>query len=110
MRLQGGIVRYGRIAKAIARELSMESAPDCRIGSGRVYLTFRNMGGSRWSLEQQAEHALRAASIARSVFAGDYHPAVRRRARRAIVVVYEDSSLVRGCDVTARWECVVPGS
>lgn len=107
-RLRGGFIRYGSIAKTIAQELTLESTPDCKIGGGRVYLTFRNVGATRWSLEQQAEHALRAAAVARAVFARDHRAPVRRRVRRAIVVAYEDDSLVRGCAVTARWECIVP--
>jgi hypothetical protein len=42
------------------------------------------------------------------VLANDKRRAVRRRADRAIVVVYEDMTLVRGCEVVGRWECVVP--
>lgn len=53
------------------------------------------------------EHAHRAAAIARSVLADDPRRAVRRRATRAVVIVYEDAALVRGCEVVARWECVI---
>jgi hypothetical protein len=109
-RLRIGIVRYAAVAEAIARELTVERVPDCRIGQGRVYITFRSIGASRWSEQRQMEHALKAAAIARAVFASDQRTAVRRRAGRAIVVVYEDASSLRGCSVTAKWECVVPAS
>lgn len=109
-RLRIGIVRYAAVAEAIAGELAVDAVPDCRIGQGRVYITFRSIGASRWPEERQVEHALKAAAIARAVFSADRRTVVRRRLRRAIVVVYEDATLVRGCSVTARWECVIPAS
>jgi hypothetical protein len=108
--LRVGIIRYAAVAEAIAGELAVGAMPDCRIGQGRVYITFRSMGASRWPEARQVDHALRAAAIARAVFAADCRTAVRRRLRRAIVVVYEDATLVRGCSVTTRWECVIPAS
>jgi hypothetical protein len=107
-RLQIGVVRYASVATAIGRALGVEPAPYCQIGQGRITLTFRHLGASRWSENQQIEHALRAAATARAVLADDSRRAMRERATRAIVVVYEDATLVRGCAVVARWECVVP--
>lgn len=109
-RLQVGVVRYASVAAAIGRALGVEPAPDCRIGQGRITLTFRRLGASRWPENRQVEHALRAAAIARSTLAEDPRRAVRERATRAIAVVYEDATLVRGCAVVARWECVVPAA
>lgn len=77
-------------------------------GYARVTLTFRRLGASRWSENQRIEHALRAAATARAVLADDSRRVVCERATRAIVVVYEDATLARGCAVVARWECVVP--
>ena len=102
--------RYGSVATAIARALGVEPAPDCRIGQHRITLTFRRLGAWRWSGEQQVEHALRAAAVAREVLADDPRNAVRKRVNRAIVVIYEDTTLIRGCEVVSRWQCVVPGS
>ena len=107
-RLQGGVIRYASAAAAIGRALGVDPKPDCQIGRGRITLTFRRIGASRWSEEQQIEYAFRAVVVARAVLADDHRRAVRRRATRAIVVVYEDVTLVRGCEVLARWECVVP--
>lgn len=107
-RLQVGIVRYLSAAKAIGKALGMEPPPHIRIGRGRITVAFRGIGASRWSEKQQIELALRAAETARAVLAQGSQRALRRRAARAIVVVYEDSSLLRGCAVVARWECVVP--
>ena len=107
-RLQAGVVRYRSVASAIGQALGIEPAPDCRIGQGRITVTFRRIGASRWSEEEQIEFALEVATIARTVIAGDHRRAVQRRANRAIVVVYEDTTLVRGCEAVARWECVVP--
>jgi len=109
-RLQVGVVRYASVAAAIARALGTEPAPDCRIGQGRVALTFRRLGATRWPEARQVEHALQAAAAARAVLAADARRAVRERAARAIVVAYEDAAVVRGCVVTARWECVVPAA
>lgn len=109
-RLRVGIVRYASIAAAIGRALGVEPAPHCQVGHGRITLTFRRLGASRWSEAQQIEHALRAAAIARTVLADDPRRAVRERAKRAIVVVYEDATLIQGCAVRARWECVVPAA
>jgi hypothetical protein len=44
------------------------------------------------------------------VLADDPRRAVRKRINRAIVVVFEDTTLVHGCEVVARWECVVPAA
>jgi len=107
-RLQIGIVRYLSVAKAIGKALGIEPAPHIRIGQGRITITFRSLGASRWPENQQIELALRAAETARAVLAQGSKRALRRRAARAIVVVYEDSTLVRGCAVVGRWECVVP--
>lgn len=107
-KLKAGVVRYASIATEIASALGIEPAPDCRIGQGRITITFRRLGASHWSEPEQIEHALRVAAVARTVLANDSRRAVRDRVTRAIVVVYEDAALVRGCDVVARWECVVP--
>jgi hypothetical protein len=108
--LNAGIVRYASVATAIVRAIGGEPAPDCRIGQGRITLTFRRMGATRWAEAHQIEHALHVAAAARVVLADDSRRAVRERAARAIEVVYEDAALVRGCAVTARWECVVPAA
>lgn len=107
-RLKAGIIRYASVGAAIARALGAEPGPHCRIGGGRITLTFRGLGGSRWPEDRQIEHALHTVSVARRVLADDWRRSMRDRANRAIVVVYEDSTLVRGCAVVSRWECVVP--
>lgn len=109
-RLKIGVVRYASVADAIARALPLRAAPDCRIGHGRITLTFRQLGLSRRPEAEQMEHALQAAAVARTVLAAESRGSVRKRARRAIVVVYEDVNLSRGCDVASRWECVVPAA
>lgn len=95
------------IVDALAERLGVAPAPDCRLGQARLTLTFRRLGASRWPEERQVEYALRAAAIVRELLAGDARRTIQRRATRAIEVVYEDAALVRGCAVTARWECVV---
>jgi len=107
-RLRVGVVRYASAATAIGRALAIDPAPDCRIGQGRIKLTFRRLGASRWPEAQQIEYALKVAGIARTVLSADSRRAVRERVTRAIVVVYEDATLLRGCAVVSRWECVVP--
>lgn len=109
-RLQLGVVRYASIATAIERAIGIEPPSDCRIGRWRIRFTFRSLGASRWPEADQMEYALRVATIARSVLSSDSRRAVRERVTRAIVVVYEDVTLVRGCTVTAKWECVVLGA
>jgi 2-polyprenyl-6-methoxyphenol hydroxylase-like FAD-dependent oxidoreductase len=47
-------------------------------------------------------------AIARVILANDARRGIRRRSTRAIVVVYEDAMIARGCEVLARWECIVP--
>jgi len=107
-RLRGGVVRFASVATDIASALGVDPAPDCHSGRGRITITFRRIGASRWSEREQIEHALHVATVARRVLANDSRPKVRDRITRAIVVVYEDAALVRGCDVLAKWECVVP--
>ena len=106
-RLQAGVVRFASVAAAIQRALGVDPPPYCQIGHGRITLTFRRLGASRWPEDRQIEHALHAAETTRAILAGDTRRSVRERANRAIVVVYEDATLVRGCSVLARWECVV---
>jgi hypothetical protein len=105
-----GIVRYASITTAIERALGCDRPPECWIGHGRTTITFRRLGATSWPEARQIEYALRVASVTREVLADDSRHAVRQRATRAIVVVYEDASLLRGCAVVARWECVVPAN
>src|SRR5262249_19885829 len=105
-----GVVRFPAVGAAIARALGGSPEPDCRIGHGRITLTFRRLGATRWPEARQLDHALRAATVTRSILANDARTAVRRRAARAIEIVYEDASLVQGCSVTGRWEYVVPAT
>ena len=108
VRMRVGIVRYGSVARAIADAFAIDPTPECKIGRGRITLTFRQAGASLWSEEQRLEYALYVAQTARSLLGGDLRKRVRRRANRAIVVVFEDHVLDRGCDVESRWQCVVP--
>ena len=107
-RLRVGIIRYASVGRAIGDALGVEPAPQCSIGQGRITITFRQMGASRWPEAQQVEEALRAATAARTVLAANRRRVIRRRASRAIVVVYVDVGLRRGCTVESRWECVIP--
>ena len=109
-RLRVGVVRYASLARAIERAIDAEWPPECRIGQGRITITFKRLGATRWSEERQIEYALRVASLARELLASNSRRSVRQRAMRAIEVVYEDARLVRGCAVVARWECVVPAT
>jgi hypothetical protein len=109
-RLNFGIILYASAANAIGHALGIARPPEIEIGRGRTTLTFRSQGASRWPEEQQMEQALRAASISRTVLGEDSRRAVRQRARRAIVIVFEDTTLLQGCEVVSRWECVVPMS
>jgi hypothetical protein len=107
--LRVGLVRYSSLATAIERALGTERPPECRIGQGRITITFKRLGATRWDESRQIDYALRAATIARRIIAEDKRRSVRERVNRAIEVVYEDTTLLRGCAVVARWECVVPG-
>ena len=104
------IGRYASVAAAIAQALELNPPPDCRIGQHRITLTFRRLGAWRWSGDQQIEYALRAAAVARAVLSDDPRKAVRKRVNRAIVVIYEDTALLRGCEVVSRWQIVVPAA
>lgn len=48
-RIQVGVVRYASVANAIAKALGIEPAPECRIGRGRITLTLRRLGATRWA-------------------------------------------------------------
>jgi hypothetical protein len=102
------IIRFPSTAREIALALGVESPPDCRIEHGRIFLTFRRLKAARWSESEQIEYAARVANVARSVCASDDRRQLRRAAKFATVVVFEDASIVNGCAVVARWECVVP--
>ena len=102
------VFTFRSVGEAVSRALNVDSVPECRIVHGRVTLTFRRLGAARWAEAQQIEFALRVVEAARVVLAGDTRWQLRRGATRAIVVIYEDSSVVQGCAATARWECAVP--
>jgi hypothetical protein len=104
------VVRFPSAGREIALALRVEPPPECRIEHGRITLTFRRLSASRWPEAQQIEYALRAAAVARGVCASDDRRQLRRAARWATVVVFEDASIVSGCAVVTRWECVVPAA
>ena len=106
-RSQVGVIRHASVASAIVAALGVEPEPECRIGQWRITLTFRGLGASRWSEDRQIDYALRAAGITRSILSDDRRRAMRARSTRAIEVVFEDATALRGCAVTSRWECVV---
>jgi hypothetical protein len=103
-----GIIRYTPLVRDLANSLGIQTVPAFRIGRGRITLIFRQLGASRWPAEERIEYAFHVANVTRSMFAADHRRLVRRRANRAIVVVFEDVFLERGCDITARWQCIVP--
>ena len=109
-RLQAGVIRYASVAREIGRALGVTPEPEIRIGQWRLTITFRRLGASRWPEAQQMDFAFRAAELARATLAAHKRSAVRGRAARAIVVAYEDAANVRGCAVTARWECAIPAA
>lgn len=106
--VQIGFVRYASVAAAIGRALGIAPPPDVRLGQGRLTITFRRSGASRWPQDEQVDFALRVSAIARRVLSDDRRGQIRARARRAIVVAYEDAANAAGCAVTSRWECVIP--
>jgi hypothetical protein len=109
-RLRAGIVRYASVGRAIAQALGVSPPPDCRIGRGRITFRFRQTGASRWPENDRIQYALQVATVARNLLAADTRRTVRKRVNRAIVVVFEDSDLDRGCDISSRWECIIPST
>jgi hypothetical protein len=107
-RIRIGITRYRALAKEIADATGFNPPPVCRIGRGRITILFKQSGATRWPEGEKFEQAFRIADLARSMISADKRRLVRRRSRRAVVVIYEDRMMQRGCDVTARWHCVVP--
>ena len=107
-RLRIGVVRYASVADAIEGRLGLGVRPSCHIGQGRLYIVVRGIGATRWPQEAQVSRALEMAAIAREILEADGRVTVRRHARHAVVVRFEDAAAVQGCDVRARWECVVP--
>ena len=109
-RLRVGIVRYASVGRAIAQALGVNPPPDCRIGRGRITFRFRQTGASRWPENDRIQYALQVATVARNLLSADTRRTVRKRVNRAIVVVFEDSDLDRGCDISSRWECIIPST
>jgi hypothetical protein len=103
------VFRFRSTAEAIARALRIEPPPECRIQNGRTYLTFRRLGAARWPEAQQLDLVRRAVAVTRAVLADDERRQLRKSAPKAIVVAFEDATLVDGWPVTTRWECTVPG-
>jgi hypothetical protein len=90
--------------------MQINPAPDCKIGRGRITLSFRQTGASHWTQEARLAYAFRVAATARSILDADSRRAVRKRSKRAVVVIYEDTNLDQGCDVTSKWQCIVPST
>ena len=109
-RLRIGIVRYASVANNIAAALAVDRAPEVLIGA-RTKIIFRSLGAARWSEEQQISYALQVAAVARRAIAADSRRSVYKRAENsAMVVIFEDATLKRGCSIVSRWECVVPAA
>jgi len=104
------VFRFRSTAATISRGLGSEPPPECRIQNGRTYLTFRRLGAARWPEAQQMDLVRRAVAVTRAVLADDERRQLRKSAPKAIVVAFEDSTLVDGWPVTTRWECTVPGT
>ena len=102
------VFSFRSVGDAVARALHVDESPDCRIVNGRTVLTFRRLGAVSWTEAQQMEFALRVAAVARVVLAEHPRAQLRRGATRAIVVALKDATVLNGCDVTRRWECIVP--
>ena len=102
--------RFKKAATAIAEELGVRPQPDIRIGRGRITVKFRQLGASGWSEDRRIDHAFQVAAVVRELLEAGTRRSLRRRASRAVVVTYEDQTLAHGCDVDARWVCVVPPS
>ncbi|HEV7990371.1 MAG TPA: hypothetical protein VGP25_01010 [Gemmatimonadaceae bacterium] len=100
--------RFPSIGREIALALGVEPPPECKLDHGRITLTFRRLAGTRWAESQQIEYAVRATGVARMVCANDDRRQVRKAGTRAIAVAFEDATVVQGCAVVARWECVMP--
>ena len=102
------VFSFRSVGDAVARALHVDESPDCRIVNGRTVLTFRRLDAVRWPEAQQMEFALRVAAVARVVLAEHPRAQLRRGATRAIVIALKDATVLRGCEVTRRWECIVP--
>jgi len=102
--------RFKQAAEAIAEELGVQPKPDVRIGRGRITVKFRQLGASGWSEQRRIDHAFQVATVVRELLEIGTQRSLRRRASRAVVVSYEDATLASGCDIDARWVCVVPAS
>lgn len=100
--------RFSALGEEIAAGLGVRPAPDVRIGRGRTTIRYWQLGASGWTEARRIDHAMETAAVVRSMLASSSRWAVRRRSSRAIVVIYEDALLANGCDIDARWECVVP--
>jgi len=106
-RFRLAVTRYASVLDAIERQLAPDGRLTCRLGAGRVYLTLRAAGATRWDAATQLARALEMASAARAILAADDRAPVRAHARHAIVVRYEDATVAEGCEVRAAWECIV---
>ena len=102
------VFSFRSVGDAVARDMHVDESPDCRIVNGRTVITFRRLGAAGWPEAQQLEFALRAAAVARAVLAEHPRAQLRRGATRAIVIVLKDAIVLHGCEVTRRWECIVP--
>jgi hypothetical protein len=106
--LRIGISRYASVANAIERRLALGGRLSCQIGQGRLCITLRSAGATRWDPAVQVARALDMATVARGILAAETRASVRRHARHAVVVRFEDAMVAAGCQLRASWECIVP--
>src|SRR3954471_15081176 len=85
-RLRIGISRYASVANAIEQRLALGGRLACQIGQGRLCITLRSAGATRWVPEVQLARALEMAAVARELLDRDTRASVRRHARHAVVV------------------------
>lgn len=101
---------HRKAARELADQFGTSPPPECRIGRGRITLKFRQTGAATWPETERMNHAFGVASRVRELLALSQRRALRRRASRAVVVIYQDFIIANGCDIDIRWACVVPVS
>ena len=105
-RLRLGVVRFASVAAASEQAIGGEPLPRCEIGRGRLRLTFRGRGASRWPEAQQVTFAFQVAALARGVLSADERERVRARVSRAILAA---TLLTPGADTTRGGQFVAAG-
>lgn len=99
---------FGEVSDALQKEFAFARPPACSKNRSRLQITIRGAGLTDESISVRLDLAVRLARSARPVLRASTTRDLRRRAGRAILIVFEDEKIVDGGVATARFSFLAP--